>query len=109
MNSSPDYAAPPCTDRRGSAEACLCLHFTFGVSGKVSGPDYLIVGLMTHNYSMLSHLLDEMGAAAYRLPARWQDYARCTYAAGPSVAGLQTLAPRFHGGYVCMSVLKIKR
>ena len=39
---------------------------------------------MMPNYSMQSHLSDKMGAAAYRLPARWHDYARCIYVAGPS-------------------------
>ena len=76
----------------------------------LSGPDHFVVDWMMPNYSMQSHLSDEMGAAAYQLPTRWQDHARCTDVAlaGLSVAGLQALVPRFHGGYVCMYFLKLK-
>ena len=57
---------------------------------------------MTPNHSMQRSLSDEMGAAAYRPAARWQDYARRTYAAGPSVAGLQALAPGLPTGRLCV-------
>ena len=67
----------------------------------VSGPDYLHSRL-NDACMMHSHLSDEMGAAAYRLPARWQDYARCTYAVGLSVGWIQALVPRFQGGYICL-------
>ena len=95
----------PYTDRRGSAEACLVLHLIFVMPGKWP---WLFHSRLnqghTPNFSMQSHLSYEMGVAAYRLPARRQDYPRCTYAAGPSVAGLQAklqaLAPRFQDGYV---------
>ena len=73
-----------------------------------SGADYFIVDWMTTNRLMQTHLPVEMGAAAYWLPARWQDYACCIYAAGLSVAGLQALALGFQGRCVCMYVPKLK-
>ena len=51
-----------------------------------------------------------MGAAAYRLPARWQDYARCTYAAWPvrsraTGPGAEILGWIFM--YVCSEIKKL--